>query len=152
MSEFSLPLKRKVKKIQNSTEVSEFTNTAIELLNNRDFYLDDEENISNSGNIKKLITVLKNHIKVLESTLQKTREESFKVGFEEGKDVTQSKLQRQIEDISEEFGAMARSLQYQYDKALEKMESKLKSENLLQKSETEAVQLRLPYKKFSFKN
>lgn len=38
------------------------------------------------------------------------------------------------------------------NKELEKIETKLKSENLLQKSETEAVQMRLPYKKFIFKD
>lgn len=37
-------------------------------------------------------------------------------------------------------------------KELEKIEAKLKSENLIQKSETEAVQLRLPYKRYNFKD
>lgn len=124
MSKFSLPLKKKIKKIQGLQATSELNNTNSKSLYNKMYYLEDEE-LMNTGNSQNLIAVLKNHLKVLESTLQNTREESFKAGFDEGKELVETKVKRQIEDISEEFGAMAKSLQYQYDKALEKMDKPL---------------------------
>ncbi len=89
---------------------------------------------------------------------QLNAQENAEVFFQKAKNFDQKQLKRKqrAEELQVQVEKLHR-LKENLDsidsyKALEKIEAKLKSENLLQKSEAEASQLRLPYKKFSSKN
>lgn len=73
----------------------------------------------------KNIEMLKERIRVLESALQEAKEEAFQAGYEEGKETTLAETKRQIEDLSEEFMAMIRSLKAQFSQVLGKMNKPL---------------------------
>jgi flagellar assembly protein FliH len=73
----------------------------------------------------KTISVLKSQIEVLENELQKTREESYLAGFNEGRNIERGELKKQIKDIVEEFAVMIRSMKDQYDRSLENMNEPL---------------------------
>lgn len=77
-----------------------------------------EEFLKNELNKEK---VLKDRIKVLEEELQRTREESFQAGYQEGKEQTYQDAQNQIN----EFKSLVKSFENKYVKSLEKMEKPL---------------------------
>jgi len=85
-------------------------------------------------------------------------QENAEVFFQKAKNFERKRRQRlnrakEIRSQLAELSQMEKNLEVvDSSKQLEKIELKLKSENLLQKREAEAKQLRLPYKSFRFKD
>lgn len=64
-------------------------------------------------------------VMILENALQTSREESFQVGYEEGKEAGLFEMRHKLDDLAEESKALVSSLQNEYDKALIRMEAPL---------------------------
>ncbi len=67
------------------------------------------------------IKILKDRIKILELELQRAREESFKAGYEEGKENTLNEANKRIEQARQEIARMER----EYRESLERIEKPL---------------------------
>ncbi len=78
------------------------------------------------------VKILKDRIKILELELQRAREESFKAGYEEGKENTLNEANKRIEQARREMERMER----EYRESLERIE-----QPLLQLAKTMAEQI-----------
>ncbi len=87
------------------------------------------------------IKILKERIKILELELQKAREESFKAGYEEGKENTLREANKRIEMARNEMTRMAR----EYNEALERIEKPLLE--LAKKMAVQVIETELSLKK-----
>ncbi len=67
------------------------------------------------------VKILKDRIKILELELQRAREESFKAGYEEGKENTLNEANRRIEQARQEMARMEK----EYRESLERIEKPL---------------------------
>ncbi|MDP8237830.1 MAG: FliH/SctL family protein [Candidatus Hatepunaea meridiana] len=117
-------LKNKITGIQYTGENSDFSDIKSSQLIPLSLTCkgDIKSPFNNNG---KIIALLKKQIEVLENELQKVREEAYLAGFKEGRNAGHSDAKKQVEDIAEEFAAMAQSLKDQYNRSIENMNEPL---------------------------
>jgi len=110
MKSHVLHLNKKVKKI-SSFEIlnSDRTNSSI---------FDTVDELSSAEYIIDKEKILSDRIKVLEEELQRTREDSFQAGYQEGKIQGTQEAKKQIDDLK----ILIKSFEKQYTNALTKME------------------------------